>query len=204
MGLVRSVVVPKSFIVKLGLAAWAGLLLFVVGTLMVGHWYTLPKPDKTDAFLTRALADLRGPTDADAWMSVHVLYTECRCSQRVFDHLFSSKRPSAVREKVLLVGKDARIEGRAEKAGFDVLVVSPPELKERFSLEAAPLLLVVEPSGSIVYSGGYTQRKQGPDIRDIDIITSLMQERAPRELPLYGCGTGNELQKQLDPLGIKY
>ncbi len=204
MGLVRSVVIPKTFLVKLGLAAWAGLLLFVVGTLMVGHWYTLPKPDKTDAFLTQALAELRTSADDGAWMGVHVLYTECRCSQRVFDHLFSSARPDDVKEKVILVGKDDKIEARARKSGFDVVVVSPVQLKEQFSLESAPLLLVVEPSGAIAYSGGYTQRKQGPDIRDVAIITSLMQNHAPRELPLYGCGTSSELQKTLDPLGIKY
>jgi len=204
MGLVQSVVVPKTFLVKVGFALWATLLMVVVGTLMVGHWYTLPKPDKGDAVLASALSELRGPEQATAWMGVHVLYTECRCSQRVFDHLFSSKRIDALSEKILLVGADASIESRAIRSGFDVTVLTPAQLREQFALQSAPLLLVVNPAGEIVYSGGYTTRKQGPDIRDIAIITSLMQDNAAQELPLYGCGTSAELQSMLDPLGIKY
>ncbi len=204
MGLVQSVVVPKNLLVKVGFAAWAALLMVVVGTLMVGHWYTLPKPDKDDVVLTKALAKLRGSGESDAWMSVHVLYTECRCSQRVFDHLFTSKRIEGVSEKILLVGEDADIESRAKRAGYDVTVLSPAELNTRFSLESAPLLLVLNPEGSIVYSGGYTKRKQGPDIRDVAIMNSLMKNDSPDELPLYGCGTSAELQSLLDPLGIKY
>jgi hypothetical protein len=67
MGLVQSVVVPKTFLIKVGFAAWAGLLLVVSETLMVGHWYTLPKPDKDDAVLTNALSELRAPKDVGSW-----------------------------------------------------------------------------------------------------------------------------------------
>ena len=204
MGLVQSVVVPKTFLVRVGFAVWAGLLLVIVGTLMVGHWYTLPKPDKDDVVLTGALADLRGPEAADSWMAVHVLYTECRCSQRIFDHLFSRELVPGIAERILLVGANSSIEAQAKKSGYGVTVLSPAELREQFALQSAPLLLVTDPKGSIVYSGGYTTRKQGPDIRDVSIITSLMQQQSADELPLYGCGTSTELQAVLDPLGIKY
>lgn len=204
MGLSKSVIVPKTFLVRIGFALWALLTLVIVGTLMVGHWYTLPKPDKDDVGLTHAIDELRGPAEQESWMAVHVLYTECRCSQRVFDHIFSSDRLKSVSEKILLVGADAEIEKRAQQSGFQVTVLTPVQLQEQFSLQAAPLLLVVNPQGAIVYSGGYTKRKQGPDNQDIEIITSLMAEKTPQELPLYGCGTSAELQNLLDPLGIKY
>ena len=204
MGLVQSVVVPKTYLVRVGFAIWAALLLVIVGTLMVGHWYTLPKPDKDDAVLAGALADLRGPKAVDRWMAVHVLYTECRCSERIFEHLFARELVPGLSEKILLVGANSSIEAQARKSGYEVTVLSPAALREQFALESAPLLLVTNPKGSIVYSGGYTTRKQGPDIRDVSIITSLMRQQSTDELPLYGCGTSTELQSALDPLGIKY
>ena len=69
------------------LALWAALSFVVQSTLMASHWYTLPSPDRADPALEEALAALVPEAEQESWTAVHVLYSACRCSQRVFDHL---------------------------------------------------------------------------------------------------------------------
>lgn len=187
-----------------GLSLWAGLAIVAQTTLMAGHWYTLPVPDRSDVDLQRSLASLVPPRAAGSWAAVHVLYSACRCSQRVFDHLFESPRPEGVYETILLIGADEEIERRAAGAGFDVWVLSPEDLESRFGIVSAPLLLVLGPQAELRYAGGYTERKQGYDVQDIKIIATLQDGDDPTELPLYGCGVSKELQQLLDPMGLKY
>jgi len=196
-------VIPR-WVTFTGLAAWVGLSFVVQTTLMASHWYTLPTPDRADAALEDALGELVPPHADGSWVAVHVLYSQCRCSQRVFDHLFESQRPDGLHETVLLVGEDASIEARAASAGFDVWVVSPPELESRFGIVSAPLLLVLGPDAGLRYAGGYTERKQGYDVQDLKIVESLRRGDDPAGLPLYGCGVSKELQQLLDPMGLKY
>ncbi|MCR9159609.1 MAG: hypothetical protein ACE37F_04620 [Nannocystaceae bacterium] len=187
-----------------GVALWAGFSIMAQTTLMAGHWYTLPSPDPGDGELQQSLAALVPARAEGSWAAVHVLYSACRCSQRVFDHLFESPRPDGVYETVLLVGADEEIERRAAAAGFDVRVLTPEALESEFGIVSAPLLLVLGPSAELRYAGGYTERKQGYDVQDVQIIETLQAGDDPAELPLYGCGVSKELQQLLDPMGLKY
>ena len=135
---------------------------------------------------------------------MHVLYAECNCSKRIFGHLFHSERPAGVAERILLVGHDQTLEDKASAAGFKTEVVEPEALERRFHVQAAPLLLVSDPQDQLRYIGGYTSRKQGPDIRDREIIAGLRAEEPQPELPLFGCAVSAGLQQLLDPLGVKY
>ncbi len=190
---------------------WALLLLFVwaipcvvVGaTLMVGHWVPLPVPDRSDPVLRDALAHVAAPKQS-TWRLVHVLYAQCRCSERTFDYLFERGKAPAADETVVLVGKHPEYERRAREAGFSVEQISRRELKERFNVESAPLLLVVDPAGQIRYSGGYTARKQGLDYQDLAILSRLQGGAEAKTIPAYGCGVSKELQSYLDPIGVKY
>ncbi len=171
---------------------------------MVGHWYTLPKPDHHDQKLTQALLAL-SPTDAATdYRTYHVLYADCACSRRVLDHLVSSQRPADLSETLILVGDHPEFEMRARRAQFSVLVLTPQELHARFGLVSAPLLLVMNRSGHLAYVGGYTERKQGFSIRDLEIIESVRAEATVAELPLFGCAVSRGLQDLIDPLGLKY
>ena len=177
----------------------------VIGAiLMVGHWYTLPVPVIDDPYLVRALADLRPPAHRNSWMAVHVLYAQCRCSLRIFEHLFETSRPREIHEQILLVGAHPEFERHAHERGFAVHVLTPSDLKRTYRIESAPLLLVLDPSNRIRYAGGYTDRKQGAAIRDLEIISQLAAEGSTETLPLFGCGVSKELQEFLDPIGIKY
>lgn len=182
----------------------AGALMVASASLMAGHWYTLPSPPTGHADFVRAMTDLRGPKNADTWMAVHVLYSRCRCSQRIFDHLFASERRPDVEEHILLVGAHRDYEGRARARGFAVHVLEPAQLKALYRIESAPLLLILDPPGNLRYAGGYTDRKQGPAIHDLDILARLVADETTEPLPLFGCGVSRELQALLDPIGIKY
>jgi hypothetical protein len=189
---------------RVAIVVWAGLSLIVGATLMVGHWSTLPTPAADDSELRAALASLR-PSSADAsWLAVHVLYSKCRCSQRVIDHLVTTDRPADLDETVLLAGADEGLERRVRDAGFHVVVVEPRELATRFHVESAPLFVVLDSHDAVRYAGGYTDRRQGYAVLDLDILNALRQGRPASRLPLFGCGVTKELQQLLDPLGVKY
>jgi hypothetical protein len=82
--------------------------------------------------------------------------------------------------------------------------VRPEELAARFHVQAAPLLAVLSDAGQIRYLGGYTDRKQGPLIRDREIMDGVRDRKQTPELPLFGCAVSQSLRKIIDPLGIKY
>src|SRR5260221_2792476 len=92
--------------VVLGLGAWFLVMLVVGATLLGRHLLALPRPVVNDG-LAHAMGALRAPTDENRWMAVHVLYGQCKCSQRIAEHLLSAERPEGVVEQVLLLGKDA-------------------------------------------------------------------------------------------------
>jgi len=193
--------------VRAGVAVWLLGLVAVVAMLMVGHLVALPRPDRTDGELAAALASLRAAAPAPAlgpptWLAVHVLGAECDCSRRIADHLLDGARPAGVSEVVLLVGHDGELTDRLRRR-MGVVEVTPEELGRRFHIEAAPVLLAVDPAGAVRYSGGYTDRKRGPEIEDVRILADLAKGREVAAIPVFGCAFGESLKKDLDPLGLK-
>jgi hypothetical protein len=186
-------------------AAW-GVLAFVTATSLAAvHFYTLPKPEPGDTALVKAIGSLRGKTDAKRWLAVHVLYAECRCSQRILEHLATSTRPAQVREKLLLVGDAQQRTAASEllaRRGVPVIGTTADTLRARFHIESAPLLLVLDPHDVVRYAGGYSQRKQGIALLDAQIIRELVAQQRPAELPLFGCAVSKELQRVLDPVSV--
>jgi hypothetical protein len=189
---------------RVALGLWATLAVVGGSTLMAGHLYTLPEPERSDPQLLARLEALRGQVAQGEWQAVHVLYSACRCSQRILAHLFESTRPSGYHETLLLVGADEGVAARAADAGFELITLTPQELAEQYHIEAAPLMIVLDPDGRVRYAGGYSERKQGYEALDREVMARLKAGAAPTELPLYGCGVSKALQATLDPLGLKY
>jgi hypothetical protein len=174
-----------------------------VGTLAVGHWWTLPKPDLKDALVRAAIHDqLQGPSGR--WVGVHVLYSMCKCSERILRHLAERRPLPGMTEAVVLVGKHDEFERMIRETGYALDVVTPEELSQKYHVQSAPMFAVMDPSGALRYLGGYTERKQGLMIEDVSIVERLKSERSVAELPLFGCAVSKSLQTLLDPLGIKY
>lgn len=172
-----------------------------MSALAISHWLTLPHPAKQDQRLAAGLATLAA--EAPGWLAVHALYTDCKCSQRIIDHLTTTERPRGVRELVLLVGEDAELRDRLTRRGLRTIELSPEQLFARYGIESAPLFLFVDPRREVRYIGGYTGRKQGPEIMDLAIMQGILGGADPAELPLYGCAVSERLKQLADPMAIK-
>jgi hypothetical protein len=135
-------------------------------------------------------------------MTVHVLYAECGCSKLIAGHLAAGGRPPGVAERVLLIGRDADLEARLDKMGMPVALVSEDEAATRFHVVAAPTLVVLAPDDTVRYVGGYTERKQGPDPRDLAILASVRAGDEVPSLPIFGCAVSARLRASLNPLGL--
>jgi hypothetical protein len=185
------------------LGTWALATLLIGSVLMADHWIGLPLPERDEATLQAALARLE-PTAAGRWQLVHVLYAECRCSDRALEYLSRRARPEGVADRVLWAGQGgARLEP-VRARGFLVHEVSRAALERGFGIRSAPLLIVVDPAGTPRYAGGYTVRKQGLDYQDLEILGELRRGASTEQLPAFGCAVSEVLQSALDPLGIKY
>jgi hypothetical protein len=188
-------------LVQVALAVWFVIMLGVGASLLARHAVALPRPTIDPALVT-AMASLRTPDDAGRWMVVHVLYTECRCSQRIADHLLAAAPPSDLAEHVLLIGHQPELEARLIAHSYRVLSVTRAELEERFHVVAAPSFLVMAPDGSVRYAGGYTVSKQGADPRDRVVLADVRMGKQVDPLPVLGCAVSEQLQAELNPLRI--
>ena len=163
--------------------------------LLARHVVALPSP--ASAKLGPMLGALRTPAEQGQWLAVHVLYDDCRCSNRIADHLVQTTRPGEWSEMVLWAGSQqppAELDRR-----FDVRRVSGAELAE-LGIEAAPSMVALDPSNRVVYSGGYTDRKQGPVIEDRRILADARAARPIEKLPVFGCAVSSRLKTALSTL----
>jgi hypothetical protein len=191
------------------LALWALLVLVVSVSLASAHQLTLPRPATSSSQLARALAAAGPGAMRGRWSTTHVLYAQCQCSQRIMTHLLRRGAQRDLFERVLLI--DAGLQGAAppfaaaaSSRGYALELLTPRALEARFGIVAAPLLIVSDGRDEIRYLGGYTERKQGLDIRDQAIVAGLRRGDSSAELPLFGCAVSRSLQELLDPLGLRY
>jgi hypothetical protein len=175
--------------------AWFALMIVIGAGLLAKHVVAMPRPQAT--LLAPALTMLRTPQEHDRWLAVHVLYSDCRCSQRVAEHLATTERPQDWSEIVLWVGDDAPPAGLA--AHFDVRRATAAQLAS-YGIEAAPSMILADPAGHIRYSGGYTDRKQGPVIEDLRILRAVHNAENVSSLPLFGCAVSSRLKSDLAAL----
>ena len=182
----------RTSVARILVPLWFGAMLILGAALLAKHVVELPLP--LPQKLASSLSALRTPVERGKWLAVHVLYAECRCSQRIVRHLLSTTRPTDWRELVLWVGK-----GEPDPAldrHFRVQRITSSELS-RLSIEAAPLLVVLDPGDGLRYSGGYSAQKQGPVLDDLRIFEESVLSGALAALPILGCATSDRLRQQL-------
>lgn len=183
---------------------WAVAAFAVTGSLASAHEYTLPHPARSDPALRAVLSAQRTPAELGRFGVTHVMYAACSCSKSIIDHLEARGARRDVTEHVVLVGQDAALAARIVRAGYQLDNIEPLQLKRKYGLEAAPLLIISAPDGAIAYLGGYTTHKQGLDIRDSALIDAAIAGENSSELPLLGCAVSRALQRMLDPFALKY
>jgi hypothetical protein len=185
------------------IALWFFGIVVLMAALAISHLFSLPRLARRDSRLAAGLAELL-PSDRGGWASIHVLYTECRCSQRIFQHLRTSGRPRDLREIVLLVGDDRDAIGTPlARRGFEVVSIGAEKLDARFGIEGAPAFVLVDPARNVRYSGGYTTRQQGPNIRDLAIVNEVRQGDEVADLPVFGCAISERLKAVFDPFATR-
>jgi hypothetical protein len=175
----------------LALTGWFVLMLGLGAGLLAKHLLPFRAPETQH--LGAALDALRNPDERGRWLAVHVLYADCACSHRVADHLAHSQRPPGWAEMVLWVGEPAPQDLLAR---FDVRRVTSEDLA-REGIEAAPVLVALDPVGRVHYVGGYTDRKQGPVIDDVALLAAARREDSVPGLPVFGCAVSKRLVAEL-------
>lgn len=176
----------------MALSAWFIAVLIVGAGLLARHLVPLPAPPDDPRFAS-AMNGLRSQS-AHTWLAVHVLYAECRCSHRIASHLVKTKRPLGWEEVVLWVGATEPPDGLSRN--FRVERLSRGELSA-LGVEAAPLLAALDPEGHVRYSGGYTERKQGPVVDDLRILAESQRSNWVMSLPILGCAVSERLERAL-------
>lgn len=184
------------------IGAWF-LAVGVIGSALLAR-HLLPMPSSSSS--NASLLALRRTEDFGRPFAVHVLYVECRCSQRIADRLTSTARPSGASEHVVVVGDESpatsALGQRLRAAGLAVTTTSAEALAATYGVVSAPLLFVAGSDGSELYRGGYTDRKQGPAPRDREVIEAAIAGRKSPALPVYGCAVAADLKRQRNPLGM--
>jgi hypothetical protein len=193
----------SQWFVKACLGSWAALMLLIGASLMVNHWVPLPRPELEQSVGNASLASFQSADTTHPWTAVHFLYAECPCSRRVLNYLLEQSPREDVIERIVLIGDAGEFAMKAETPGYEVDCVTPEELLTKYSVEAAPLLMVFDSVGRQRYVGGYTSRKQLLDIQDRAILEQLMSGQEVETLPLFGCAVSRRLKSLVDPLGLK-
>ncbi len=194
----RALLCIRRYAGAVALWVWfAGML--VLGAGLLSRHQVAFRPPAKDAALAASLDALRSPRSRGQWLAAHVLYAECRCSQRVVDHLLSTERPRGWSEMVLWVGNPA--PRPSSNDAFDVRRIGTQDLA-RYGIEAAPMLIAVDPAGRVRYAGGYTDRKQGPVIDDLRIIGASRDADIVSSLPVFGCAVSDRLKRELLALPV--
>ncbi len=175
--------------------AWASVCVVVVSLLMASHLLTLPVPKATPLTVLSA----RG----SGWRVVHVVAKACGCSQRVLASLLERGPTTGFAERVLFIGDDPATEQRLRATGFDFERVTAASLEATYDIRGAPLLVVIDPRNEVIYSGGYSSTQGGP-LRDALVLAEARVGRTVEPMPYFGCAVTPALQKQLDPLSLKY
>ncbi len=201
---------------KIALPIWGIGMVLTISCLMVGHWVNLPQPSVGDSMPVSLIAANVAADDSNdrgddsgrngetqSLTAFHFLYGSCPCSRRVLRHLVDRHPIDGVDERIVLIDEDPEMEARAIEMGYQTDVVTPEQLQNKYGVESAPLMVVADQSGAIVYSGGYTSRKQGFNIQDVELIRSAMNDEDQQCLPVYGCAVSQRLKNIVDPLGLK-
>ncbi|HZU84843.1 MAG TPA: hypothetical protein VE987_18055 [Polyangiaceae bacterium] len=179
------------------LAVWFASMLLVGAGLLARHVVALPVPASDR--LAASVDVLRSSASRGRWLAVHVLYAECRCSQRVADHLLSTARPTDWSEMVLWVGSPPPAAALDQR--FDVRRIEAIDLA-RYGIESAPMLVAVDPGGRVRYAGGYSERKQGPVDDDLRILDAARRTALVASLPVFGCAVSDRLRRELRALPV--
>ncbi|MAX65782.1 MAG: hypothetical protein QF441_00305 [Bacteriovoracaceae bacterium] len=138
----------------------------------------------------------------EQWGLVHILAEGCGCSEIIADYLLKRKPQKNLHEQVLLLGETQKYATKLNKSGYKVKISQ--ELNGY--IDGVPMLLIHNKAGEIKYSGGYAKTMVTPitKIQDLKILKQIQSHISTEKLAVMGCAVSKKLQKEIDPLGLKY
>ncbi|MEE4301940.1 MAG: hypothetical protein V2J24_21055 [Pseudomonadales bacterium] len=188
---------------KIFLGTWALLCACLLGALSMGHVVAFPEPERDRlAGLLAALHEFGG--DAPGRLAVHVIASDCSCTESLFRHLVEHGPVDDTEEVILFVGPEHRGKRAASRAaGYRFVNIAHEEL-EALGLESAPVLADFAADGRIRYLGGYYDHPSASNPLDLRLRTALDRGERVAPLPIYGCAVSARLREAFDPLGLLY
>ncbi|HEY1629199.1 MAG TPA: hypothetical protein VGF52_05030 [Tepidisphaeraceae bacterium] len=175
--------------------AWFGVVSLIIAATMGLH--AAPLPQTRIASRPSLAADGR-------WQLIHVLVADCGCSRIVAQHLADRGPLADASEKIWLVGDNSQMSQKLQAHNFPVQPTDPEFLTTHFGINGGPWLLVIDPHGQVVYSGGYapTLIRFASDPREKEILQNAKNGKVD-VYPAFGCASSKWLKDATDPLGIK-
>jgi hypothetical protein len=140
------------------------------------------------------------------WRLTHILAAGCPCSRIIAEHLKQRGLLHGSDERVWIVGRDDACQSTMMAAGFPTEIVDAEKLQRESGVSGGPWLMIADPAGHVVYSGGYAaQRVAVPSqAQDVELLTHLQQGQRLTPFASFGCATSRQAQQLSDPLGLKY
>lgn len=175
-------------------AGWLVAVLVPVSTVTALHVWPI----------VRQTPEARADARPDGVTVRHVLASDCKCSQAVFERLVSRRASPVEREEVWWIGGTP--PASLTEAGYRARAATADEARSSLGAVGAPLLVVYGATGAELYAGGYADRRihHATDVQDLEIVAESRAGRAPRAKPLWGCLTGASPRQSADPFGLKY
>ena len=179
------------------LAFWVPAITVVTATLMSSHVVAMPEPRDAEK-LHDALQTLApGP----GRRLVHLVPDDCSCTNNLLRHLLE-RGAEAPAEYLVFLGHRAGLSEKAVSAGYRYRELSAGVAESRLSLQAAPVLAVLQGS-ALSYAGGYFDEPAAVHARTERILAGIDAGRPPEGLPIFGCVLTEELRRRTDPFGLK-
>lgn len=184
------------------LALWSLLCAAVLGALSIGHLVAFPEPEEraVQGLLT-ALEALRD--DEDARFAVHVIASDCSCTESLFRHLLAHGPAAGADELILFVGPERGKRVPSLEAGYRFVNIDSARLAE-MGLESAPVLALFDADARVQYLGGYYDHPSASRPLDLRLREALGRGEPVAPLPIYGCAVSERLREAFDPSGLLY
>lgn len=135
----------------------------------------------------------------------HFLGADCGCSESVVKSFFKRSPSRQYREKIFVLGSNEAWVKELKRKGYQVESESMDYYEKKFEIVAVPQLVAVK-NGKILYSGGYSAKRNpsSEDVEDKKILGDLVKTHERNAYPVFGCINGTKNRKKADPMSVKY
>ncbi|EQC46800.1 hypothetical protein M900_2559 [Bacteriovorax sp. Seq25_V] len=181
------------------MATW--LLVIIVVMSFMSSWHNLN-------FAEKKITNRANKFDKQAYYQlVHFLGGECQCSEYVVEYLVRRRPTPNTFEKVVIYEDRKNFKSKLEASGYRVELQTYEDLEKEDSPSGIPLLVIANPSGGVLYEGGYSNKLINPFTEFQDLVKLEEVKKIKREIasmPAYGCAVSEKYKKWIDPLSLKY